>query len=50
MTTLQSDIEDAAEHDTQKSCIVQLGARYPNRILFFNEHGIIIWDWGAEGN
>jgi hypothetical protein len=36
MMSLRSNIEDAAQHGTPKSCIVHLGVLYPNRILFFN--------------
>ena len=36
MMSLPSDIEDVAVHGTPKSCIIQLGAHYPDRMIFRN--------------
>jgi hypothetical protein len=36
MMFLPSDIEDVAMHETPKTCTVQLGAQYPDRMIFRN--------------
>jgi hypothetical protein len=36
MMFLPSDIEDVAIHETPKTCTVQLGAQYPDRMIFRN--------------
>jgi hypothetical protein len=36
MMFLPSDIEDVAIHETPKTCTVQLGAHYPDRMIFRN--------------
>jgi len=36
MMFLPSDIEDVAMHGTPKTCTVQLGAQYPDRMIFRN--------------
>jgi hypothetical protein len=36
MMFLPSDLEDVAIHRTPKTCTVQLGARYPDRMIFRN--------------
>jgi hypothetical protein len=36
MMFLPSDIEDVAIHETPKTCTIQLGAQYPDRMIFRN--------------